>query len=306
MSEAPVQCRDLGRRFGEFEAVRHLSLELHPGEVFGFLGSNGAGKSTTIRMLCGLLAPTSGEALVAGHDVRKAPEKVKERIGYMSQRFSLYQDLTVEENLAFFGGAYGLSGEALRRRIDQTVEEAGLQEDRRSRVGTMPAGRRQRVALANALLHDPAVLFLDEPTAGVDPSARQQFMAIVRERARRGTTIFLTTHYLDEAEYCHRVGLMVRGTLVALDTPDALKALHAPGQWRVLRGPPGPLWEVLGRLPGVRSRQRVGGGVRACLDPEEEERVVASVRQAVPGTEVEVSEPSLEDVFLALHHREAP
>lgn len=306
MIPSPVQCRDLGRRFGDFEAVRHLSLDLFPGEIFGFLGSNGAGKSTTIRMLCGLLAPTSGEATVAGHDLRRNPEKVKERIGYMSQRFSLYQDLTVEENLAFFGGAYGLWGKALRRRVDETIGEAGLEENRRSRVGMLPAGRRQRVALANALLHDPAVLFLDEPTAGVDPASRQQFLAIVRERARRGATIFLTTHYLDEAEYCHRVGLMVRGSLVALDTPDALKARHAPGRWCLLKGPQEALWEVLAHSPAVRSRQRVGGGVRACWNAGDEDRVIASIRRAVPGTEVEDSEPTLEDVFLAVHRREDP
>jgi len=306
MTDFPIHCRDLGRRFGEFEAVRHLSLALEPGEIFGFLGANGAGKSTTIRMLCGLLAPTSGEATVAGQDIRRAPEKVKERIGYMSQRFSLYQDLTVEENLAFFGGAYGLSGSALDRRVEETLEETGLRSDRRSRVGTMPGGRRQRVALANALLHEPAVLFLDEPTAGVDPASRQRFMEIVRERSRRGTTVFLTTHYLDEAEYCHRVGLMVAGSLVALDTPDALKSRHADGRWRVLRGPQEALWEATGHLPEVRTRQRVGGGVRVRWSPADEGRVLAALRGACPEVEIEDSEPTLEDVFLALHQREDP
>jgi ABC-2 type transport system ATP-binding protein len=228
MGEAIISVRDLSVRFGDFTAVNRVHFEVSKAEIFGYLGANGAGKSTTIKVLCGLLRPTSGEALIAGIDVRRYPEQVKARIGYMSQKFSLYSDLTVRENLTFFGGIHGFGGTELRRRIDATLEEIEMCDHAGELTAELPGGWLQRVALGNALLHGPEVLFLDEPTAGVDPASRRHFMAIVRRRVASGVTVFLTTHYLDEAEYCERIGLMVQGRLVALDSPEALKAKFVP------------------------------------------------------------------------------
>jgi ABC-2 type transport system ATP-binding protein len=300
MTDAVIRCRDLGRTFGDFHAVRDVTFEVPPGEIFGYLGANGAGKSTTIRILCGLLSPSSGHAEVAGFDVAKDPEAVKRRIGYMSQKFSLYPDLTVEENLDFFGGAYGLSGRTLRARIDAVVEEVGLRSERKAMTSSLPGGRQQRVALANALLHDPRILFLDEPTAGVDPAARREFLALVRRRVQAGATVFLTTHYLDEAEYCRRVGLMVAGRLVALGTPAELKAAWAPGDVRVLRGAPTALGGAVRPIPGVLAVQSLGGGIRIRVEAGRLDTVLAAARSADPDVAVEVAEPTLDDVFLAV------
>jgi ABC-2 type transport system ATP-binding protein len=225
-----ISVRGLGRRFGEFAAVSDVTFDVAAGEVFGYLGANGAGKSTTIRMLCGLLAATSGEAEVAGVDVVHRPAAVRSAIGYMSQKFSLYLDLSVRENLAFFGGAYGLHGGKLRARRDAVLAELGLAEAGNRITGALPGGLRQRLALACALLHEPRVVFLDEPTAGVDPDARRTFWRLIRRLARTGTTIFVTTHYMDEAEYCDRIGLMVAGRLAALDTPAGLAQTYVPGR----------------------------------------------------------------------------
>jgi ABC-2 type transport system ATP-binding protein len=300
MTDAVIRCRDLGRTFGDFHAVRDVTFEVPPGEIFGYLGANGAGKSTTIRILCGLLSPSSGHAEVAGFDVAKDPEAVKRRIGYMSQKFSLYPDLTVEENLDFFGGAYGLSGRTLRARIDAVVDEVGLRSERKAMTSSLPGGRQQRVALANALLHDPRILFLDEPTAGVDPAARREFLALVRRRVQAGATVFLTTHYLDEAEYCRRVGLMVAGRLVALGTPAELKAAWAPGDVRVLRGAPTALGGAVRPIPGVLAVQSLGGGIRIRVEAGRLDTVLAAARSADPDVAVEVAEPTLDDVFLAV------
>lgn len=301
MSTAPIlDVRGLGRRFGDFDAVRDVTFQVPAGEIFGYLGANGAGKSTTIRMLCGLLAPTTGTATVLGHDVVRAPEAVKRGIGYMSQRFSLYPDLTVAENLDFFGGAYGLSGRALRGRIDAVVDEAGLAPVRDRLTAALPGGIQQRVALANALLHDPRLLFLDEPTAGVDPAARREFLAIVRRRVRAGATVFLTTHYLDEAEYCRRVGLMVQGRLVALGTPAELKAAHAPGDvWVISTARAADVAQALAERPDVLGVQPFGAGLRvrtAPGAPSPANPVTAADPQAV----IEPAQASLEDVFRAL------
>lgn len=301
MSTATIlDVRGLGRRFGDFDAVRDVTFQVPAGEIFGYLGANGAGKSTTIRMLCGLLAPTTGSATVLGHDVVRAPEAVKRGIGYMSQRFSLYPDLTVAENLDFFGGAYGLAGRALRGRIDAVVDEAGLAPVRDRLTAALPGGIQQRVALANALLHDPRLLFLDEPTAGVDPAARREFLAIVRRRVRAGATVFLTTHYLDEAEYCRRVGLMVQGRLVALGTPAELKAAHAPGEvWVVSTARAADVAQALAERPGVLGVQPFGAGLRvrtAPGTPSPADPVTTADPQAV----IEPAQASLEDVFRAL------
>jgi ABC-2 type transport system ATP-binding protein len=223
MPEYSVIARQLTRRFGSFVAVDHIDFEVRPGEVFGFLGANGAGKTTAIRMLCGLLAPSEGSASVAGFDLRCDGEKVKRVIGYMSQKFSLYDDLTLDENIEFYGGVYGLKSADIRRKRDALLGDMGLDDFARKLTRDIPVGFKQRLALGCSLLHDPPVLFLDEPTSGVDPAARRQFWDIIYRLAGEGKTVFVTTHFMDEAEYCHRVSVMQNGKIIALDTPDALK-----------------------------------------------------------------------------------
>jgi len=219
-----IEAQNLTRRFGTFTAVDHLSFSIEEGEVFGFLGANGAGKTTAIRMLTGLLEPTEGEATVAGCDVRTEPERVKRRIGYMSQSFALYDDLTVRENIRLYGGIYGLAAETIRTRRDRLLRRLGFEHAADERVGALPLGWKQKLAFSVALLHEPAVVFLDEPTSGVDPVTRRQFWEMIYEAAADGTTVLVTTHYMDEAEYCDRVSIMVEGTIDALGTPAALKA----------------------------------------------------------------------------------
>jgi ABC-2 type transport system ATP-binding protein len=218
-----IDVRGLTRRFGTFTAVDAITFDVREGEVFGFLGANGAGKTTAIKMLIGLLAPTSGEARVAGFDVRTQPEEVRRRIGYMSQRFSLYEDLTVRENITLYGGIYGLSDAAIRARGRALLEELRLAHAGDDRVASLPLGWKQKLAFSVALLHEPAVVFLDEPTGGVDPVTRRQFWEMIYAAAARGTTVFVTTHYLDEAEYCDRVSIMVDGRIGAMGAPAALK-----------------------------------------------------------------------------------
>lgn len=307
MSETSIAAERLTRRFGDFTAVDQVTFEVSRGEIFGYLGANGAGKSTTIRMLTGLLAPSSGRGVVAGRDVALEPEAVKAAIGYMSQKFSLYLDLPVRENLLFFGGAYGLSGKALRARADAILELTDLAELEKDLTGSLPGGIRQRLALGCALLHRPGVVFLDEPTAGVDPVARRAFWRLIRDLAREGTTVFVTTHYLDEAEYCRRIGLMVDGRLVALDTPAALKqtwvpdrVLHARGRKLAAAG------AALAGRPGVRAVEPFGSGLHLRVAPEawSAEAVRAALLQAgAEDPEVEESEATLEDVFLAVAGR---
>ena len=229
MSDLAIDVRHLTRRFGDFVAVNDVSFDVHPGEIFGFLGSNGAGKSTTIRMLCGLLRPTSGTAMVGGIDVSRDPEGVKRRIGYMSQRFSLYVDLTPAENLAFFASAYGLGGSDARARIAWACERTATEVSESKLVSKLSGAERQRLALACAILHAPAVLFLDEPTSGIDPVARYRFWWLIRSLASGGMTVLVTTHYLDEATYCDRIALMDRGRLVAAGTLRELRDAFAGG-----------------------------------------------------------------------------
>lgn len=221
--EAAVWAHDLTRMFGSFTAVDHITFAATRGEVFGFLGANGAGKTTAIKMLTGLLAPTSGEALTAGYDVKTDPEAVKRRIGYMSQRFALYDDLTVKQNIQFFGGVYGLSNRSIRDRMETTLERLEFKEMAGERVGRLPLGWKQKLAFSVALLHEPEVVFLDEPTSGVDPVTRRQFWEMIYSTAAGGTTVFVTTHYMDESEYCDRVSIMVAGKIAALGTPAELK-----------------------------------------------------------------------------------
>ncbi len=223
-----VEIEDLVKNFGAFTAVDHVSLQVKKGEIFGFLGPNGAGKSTTIRMLCGILAPTSGRGLVGGFDIYKETEKIKQNIGYMSQKFSLYEDLTVEENIDFYSGIYCLSGEIKTKRKEWALQMAGLQERRTSLTNTLAGGWKQRLALGCAILHEPSILFLDEPTSGVDPLSRRRFWSLIYDMAGRGITIFVTTHYMDEAEYCDRLALIYRGKIIALGTPAELKREYMP------------------------------------------------------------------------------
>ncbi|NUO64191.1 MAG: ABC transporter ATP-binding protein [Gemmatimonadaceae bacterium] len=226
MSEPAIVAEGLTRRFGDFVAVDALTFEVARGEVFDFLGANGAGKTTAIRMLTGLLAPSAGHATVAGHDVGRDPEGVRRRIGYMSQRFSLYEDLTVRENVELYGGIYGLSDAEIRDRGGALLESLGLTPWARTLVGAIPLGRKQKLAFSVALIHRPAIVFLDEPTGGVDPITRRQFWEMIYETAARGTTVFVTTHYMDEAEYCDRISIMVDGRMAALGTPAELKRAH--------------------------------------------------------------------------------
>jgi ABC-2 type transport system ATP-binding protein len=220
---AAIQARNLTRAFGDFTAVDAISFEVAQGEVFGFLGANGAGKTTAIRMLTGLLRPTSGEARVAGHDVYTGTEAIKRNIGYMSQRFSLYEDLTARENIRLFGGIYGLTGAEIRDRSQEMVARLGLGEAADKLVRTLPLGWKQKLAFSVALLHRPLIVFLDEPTGGVDPITRRQFWEMIYQTADAGTTVFVTTHYMDEAEYCHRISIMVDGEIAAMGTPADLR-----------------------------------------------------------------------------------
>jgi ABC-2 type transport system ATP-binding protein len=224
--ERTIEVDGLTRRFGTFTAVDAISFDVGQGEVFGFLGANGAGKTTAIRMLIGLLAPSAGSARVAGYDVATEAEMVKRNIGYMSQRFSLYEDLTVRENITLYGGIYGLTDETIDRRTTELVDRLDLREDVDARVKSIPLGWKQKLAFSVAVLHDPKVVFLDEPTGGVDPITRRQFWELIYTTAAAGTTVFVTTHYMDEAEYCDRVSIMVDGRIVALGTPAELKAQY--------------------------------------------------------------------------------
>jgi ABC-2 type transport system ATP-binding protein len=295
-----IEVRGLTRRFGKFVAVREVSFEVHSGEIFGYLGANGAGKSTTIRILCGLLGASAGEASVAGIDVIRRPRDVRRTIGYMSQKFSLYLDLSVRENIEFFGGAYGLFGAQLQRRSAEVERELRLGNIADEITGSLPGGLRQRLALACAILHAPKILFLDEPTAGVDPGARRRFWQLIRRLAAAGTTIFVTTHYMDEAEYCDRVGLMVDGRLAALDTPARLKRELVPGKMIELRGARG---EDVRALPGVLGVEPFGAALHVRVDESGPD--AAALREALARRGVEVAgaadaDVTLEDVFLAV------
>lgn len=221
--EKAIVVKNLYKKFGHFVANENLNFEVNKGEIFGFLGANGAGKTTAMRILCGLLSPTSGQAVVAGYDVSKQPEEVKRRIGYMSQKFSLYEDLTVVENIRFYAGIYGLSRSEIKIRTDELLTTLGMDDYRKTLISSIPIGWRQKLAFSVALIHQPQIVFLDEPSGGVDPITRRQFWDLIYEAAEKGITIFVTTHYMDEAEYCDRVSIMVDGRIEALDSPDGLK-----------------------------------------------------------------------------------
>lgn len=222
-NESVIKTEKLTKRFGDFVAVNEITFEVFKGEIFGFLGANGAGKTTAMRMLCGLSKPTSGNATIAGFDVYRQTEQIKKHIGYMSQKFSLYEDLTILENIRFFGGIYGLDNQQLKSKSEALVERLGLQSATKKLVGELPLGWKQKLAFSVSVLHEPKIVFLDEPTGGVDPVTRRQFWALIYEAASRGITIFVTTHYMDEAEYCNRISIMVDGRIEALGTPLQLK-----------------------------------------------------------------------------------
>lgn len=226
MEQPVIKTNNLCKRFGDFIAVDNITFEVAKGEIFGFLGANGAGKTTAMRMLCGLSTPSSGTATIAGFDVYRQTEQIKKNIGYMSQKFSLYEDLTVLENISFFGGIYGLSNRQIKDKSEQLIDQLGLKGEAKKLVGSIPLGWKQKLAFSIAILHEPAIVFLDEPTGGVDPLTRRQFWNMIYEAADSGITIFVTTHYMDEAEYCNRISLMVDGSIKALDTPVNLKSQY--------------------------------------------------------------------------------
>lgn len=298
-----ITVNDLTRRFGEFVAVDHVSFEVRTGEVFGFLGSNGAGKSTTIRMLCGLLEPTSGTATVGGIDVGRDPEGVKRRIGYMSQRFSLYEQLTVEQNIRFFAGIYGLSGDRFERRREFVMQMAGLTGRERTRASDLAGGWRQRLALGCAILHEPPIVFLDEPTGGVDPVSRRQFWTLIDQLAASGITVLVTTHYLDEAEHCHRIAIIHAGRLAALGSTAELKRVFAGRSiLEVQSNDPVQAMRTLDAMDEVEKTSVFGTSVHAVMrshDAVSTDALRARLASAgVPTRGIEPVEPSLEDVFL--------
>jgi ABC-2 type transport system ATP-binding protein len=300
--EAAVVVEHLVKRFGAFTAVDDVSFAAHRGEVLGFLGPNGAGKSTIIRVLCGLLRPTSGRVRVAGLDVTREPEAVRARIGYMSQRFSLYDDLTAVENLTFFGGLYGIPADELERRIDWAVEMAGLSGRETELVRTLAGGWKQRLALGCAVLHQPPILFLDEPTSGVDPISRRQFWELIHQMASGGVTVFVSTHYMDEAEYCNRLALVDRGRLVALGTPGELKRTSLAGTLLLVECEPlGEALAVLESAPGVLEAAVFGDALHVMVPAAEAALRELPGRLAARGLRcgrIAVIPPSLEDVFV--------
>ena len=297
-----IEVRRLSRRFGAFKAVDDLSFDVRRGEIFGFLGSNGAGKSTTIRMLCGLLKPTAGTAIVGGVDVARDPEAVKQRIGYMSQRFSLYELLTVDQNIAFFGGVYGLTGERLASRRRFVLDMAGLTGREHALARDLAGGWRQRLALGCAILHQPSILFLDEPTGGVDPLSRRQFWRLIDVLSQEGVTVLVTTHYLDEAERCHRVALIHAGKLATLGTTTEVKGIFRDRPILEIRTANAvAVMRALDAMPEVEKTSLFGTAVHAVLRPASVTAADIAARLGAAGLAVDAVAdvvPSLEDVFL--------
>ncbi|MBI3894311.1 MAG: ABC transporter ATP-binding protein [Acidobacteria bacterium] len=299
-----VVVKDLEKRFDNFVAVNRISFEVFAGEIFGFLGPNGAGKSTTIRMLCGILAPSSGGGTVAGFDLRTQPEQIKDRIGYMSQKFSLYEDLTVEENIDFYSGIYRIPPERKQQRKQWVLEMAGLEQRRQIQTSLLSGGWKQRLALGCAILHEPPILFLDEPTSGVDPNSRRQFWELIYELSDQGVTIFVTTHYMDEAEHCNRLALIYRGELIAIGRPEALKTEHMTHDIvEIVCERPQDAADLLEKAPGIQGVALFGKGLHATVENAEVSVPVIRQRLSERGyrlTSVEKIIPSMEDVFVSL------
>ena len=302
-----IDVRGLTRKFGDFVAVNGLSFSVKQGEIFGFLGANGAGKSTTIRMLCGLLRPTTGTALVGGVDVSRDPEGVKRRIGYMSQKFSLYEPLTVDQNIQFFGGLYGLRGERFEARRRFVLEMAGLEGREKTLTRDLPGGWRQRLALGCAILHEPSIVFLDEPTGGVDPLSRRRFWDLIGDLSSKGVTVLVTTHYLDEAEHCHRLAIIHAGKLAAMGTASELKQVF----WsrpivEVQAARPVEAMAALDRLETVEKTSLFGTAVHAVMRDTHTSPAMLAAALAAAGVDVlgiDPVSPSLEDVFLDVVER---
>jgi ABC-2 type transport system ATP-binding protein len=302
-----VSVRDLTRRFGDFVAVDRVSFDVSEGEIFGFLGPNGAGKTTTIKMLSGLLAPTSGEGSVAGFDIRTDAESIKARIGYMSQLFSLYADLTVDENIGFFGGLYSVTGARFQERREWVLEMSGLKDQRGRMTGDLPLGWKQRLALGCAVMHEPPVLFLDEPTSGVDPVSRRNFWELIYSLADRGTTIFVSTHYMEEAEYCNRLALMNRGALIALDAPATLREKMSEPILELTTSDGPAAAQALRDAPGVIEAAMFGRDVHVVVT--DSAAASASIpaylgARGITTAHIAPVRPSLEDVFVSLVRRE--
>ena len=297
--ESAVSLRELSKRFGDFTAVDRVTLDVARGEIFGFLGPNGAGKSTTIRMLCGILPPSSGGGTVAGFDIATQSEQIKKQIGYMSQKFSLYEDLTVEENIDFYSGIYRIERQKKRPRKEWVIEMAGLSEQRRSRCSTLSGGWKQRLALGCAILHEPSIVFLDEPTSGVDPISRRSFWELIYRLSADGVTIFVTTHYMEEAECCDRLGFIFGGELIALGTPAQLKG-EFPGEIVAISCErPFEVLERVESLPGVRHSALFGAGLHLMVDSADQS--IAAIKGALAGLEFRLERitPSLEDLFVS-------
>lgn len=303
-AENSVVIRDLVKRFGEFTAVDHLTLDVRKGEVFGFLGPNGAGKSTTIRMLCGLLTPSAGQATVAGFDVARDPETVRQNIGYMSQKFSLYNDLKVIENLRLFAGLYSVPSNVLGERIAWALEMANLKGRENFITGQLPGGWKQRLALGCAVLHKPPILFLDEPTSGVDPISRRRFWELIHQMSESGVTVFVSTHYMEEAEYCNRLALIFRGKMVALGSPSELKQGTLRGELlMVVCEPLAQGMQALETAPGVADVAIFGDALHLVVDNAK--TIIPQLQKLLESHNVRVSRiepvrPNLEDVFVAL------
>lgn len=300
MSQPVVLVENLTRRFGSFLAVDHVSFEIYPGEVVGYLGPNGCGKTTTIRMLLGLLAPSEGQATVLGFDSFRQTEEVRVRCGYMSQKFAIYDDLTVFENLQFYGGVYGIISKA---RIAQTLAHVGLSGYEKILTRNLSAGWRQRLALGIALVHSPKLLFLDEPTSGVDPTARRAFWDLIYALSEQGVTILVTTHYMDEAEYCNRVGMMRDGKLLAIDTPKHLKKRYIPQDvWEIYADPLGASLDLFEKHPGVVRASLAGDHIRFIAREGLNETELTQIAAAggVNISSIQRGEPNLEDVFTSL------
>jgi ABC-2 type transport system ATP-binding protein len=300
MSEVVVEARDLTKRFGDFTAVDGVSFEVHRGDILGYLGPNGSGKTTTLRMLLGLLLPSEGGGKVLGYDILEQAETIRARVGYMSQKFALYDELTVWENLSFYAGVYGIRDQA---RLRAVLEQLGLTGLESSRAADLPIGWRQRLALATAIAHQPPLLILDEPTSGVDPIARRRFWALIYDLSDQGVTAFVTTHYMDEAEYCNRVGIMRRGQLLAVDTPSELKRSALPGLvWDVVAEPMLEALEALEALPDVARAGLAGDHLRAITDHSMRALDLQNHLEnlGLRVSSVARTDPTLEDVFLAL------
>lgn len=303
MTETVVEVRNLARVFGSFKAVDNISFSVEAGEIFGFLGPNGAGKSTTIRMLCGLLTPSSGSGTVAGLDIMTQSEAIKERIGYMSQKFSLYEDLTVAENIEFYGGIYGVEGERFQRRKAWILEMAGLTERENSLTGELSMGWKQRLALGTAIVHEPGILFLDEPTSGVDPVSRRKFWDLIHNVAESGVTVFVTTHFMDEAEHCDRMALIYKGKMIAMGSSSSLKADFAGNTLVELSAHPVMnAMAALERAENVSDFALFGTNIHATLSNDNE---ITPLRLFLESSGVQVERiekitPSLEDVFVSL------